>query len=326
MSDPITWQPSASLATIARRANLLSEIRGFFAARNIPEMDIPVLGLTGVTDVHIDCPELAQPSHGYLQSSPEYFMKRLLAAGSGSIYCLGKVFRGAELGARHYPEFTMLEWYRVNWDEHQLMTEVGELLITLGMASARQNITRLTYQDIFQEKTTLNPHSCALAELTRLASEIANRDFTDQDRATCLDLIFSMYIEPALPKGIVFVHDYPACQAALAETVTLADEPSGQKIVVARRFEVFVDRMELANGYYELTDALTLRQRFEQDNQRRRELAKNTVELDENLLAAMTAGLPPCAGVALGVDRLLMHLVGADKIQQVLLFADLGSG
>lgn len=282
------------------------------------EIDVPVLGLTGASDVHIDCPRLAEPGLGYLQSSPEYFMKRLLAAGSGSIYCLGKAFRLGELGERHYPEFTMLEWYRVGWDEHRLMEEVFDLIAEVGALDHSRGYLKKTYRELFQSQTGIDPHTCGLAALRTLAGEVAQRDFGTEDRSTCLDLIFSLRIESALPTGVVFVYDYPACQAALAKTFVNSDG-----IHCARRFEVFLDGTELGNGYYELTDAVELRDRFAADNVQRRRIGKGEVEPDEHLLAAMSAGLPPCAGVAIGFDRLLMNLLGASNISAVLPFVDL---
>lgn len=281
------------------------------------EVDVPALGLTGVTDVHIDCPRLDRPEPGYLQSSPEYYMKRLLAAGSGSIFYLGKAYRAGELGPRHYPEFTLLEWYRNDWDEHLLMAEVSALLAEAGVVPANQAPAKTTYRSIFQQATGIDPLAAELASLRRYASETAGQDFSKDDRSTCLDLIFSLVVEPVLPGGLVFVHDYPVCQAALAETTV---DQQGQK--VARRFEVFIDGMELANGYFELRDADELRQRFMADNEKRRALGRSEMPLDEALLAAMAAGLPACAGVALGIDRLLMQLLGAGHIREVLPFTD----
>jgi len=281
------------------------------------EVDVPVLGLRGVTDVHIDLLRVAEPHPAYLQSSPEYFMKRLLAAGSGSIYCLGKAFRAGELGKRHSPEFTMLEWYRVGWDEHRLMDEVFDLLTDVGLAKEQAKCSAYSYRHIFEEKTGIDPLVCEILSLQRLASEVANRDFSGEHRSVCLDLIFSLLVEPTLPGGVVFVHDYPACQAALAEIKVDADG-----VAIARRFEIFCDGIELGNGYYELTDARELRERFSADNTQRQKMGKELVDADEKLLAAMAAGLPSCAGVALGVDRLLMNILGAQHIREVLSFTD----
>jgi elongation factor P--(R)-beta-lysine ligase len=255
-------------------------------------------------------------------------MKRLLAADISSIYCLGKAFRFGELGERHYPEFTLLEWYRPSWDEHELMDEVFNLLVEVGVENVgeegvSQGYIKKTYAEVFESEAGINPHLGEISSLRDLAGKLASRDFSGEDRATCLDLIFSLQIEPVLPSGVVFIHDYPACQAALAEIGVAGTTEDGAVVTVARRFEVFIDGIELANGYYELTDAAELRQRFEEDNKKRLQTGKLTVDPDERLLAAMTAGLPPCAGVALGVDRLLMNLLGAKNIAEVLPFADL---
>lgn len=282
------------------------------------EVDVPTLGRVGVTDPHIDCPRLEKPELGFLQSSPEFYMKRLLAAGSGSIFYLGKAYRAGEFGPRHYPEFTLLEWYRIDWDEHQLMSELAALLAELGVLSVGEKPRKTCYRRVFKEATGIDPLIAESGELRRYASEIASRDFSREDRSTCLDLIFSLVVEPALPSGVVFVHDYPLCQAALAQT---AINESGEKI--ARRFEVFIDGMELANGYFELRDAGELRQRFMADNVQRRSSGRLEMPLDERLLGAMVEGFPACAGVALGFDRLLMKLVGACHIREVLPFTDL---
>ena len=317
ISTANNWRPGATKLTLQRRARLLADIRAFFFARNVLEVDVPVLGLRGVTDVHIDLLHVAEPYAAYLQSSPEYFMKRLLAAGSGSIYCLGKAFRAGELGKRHSPEFTMLEWYRIGWDEHRLVDEVFDLLADLGLAKEQTKCSKYSYRHIFEEKTGIDPLISEIAPLQRLASEVANRDFSGEYRSVCLDLIFSLLVEPTLPRGVVFVHDYPTCQAALAE---IAVDVDGRAI--ARRFEVFCDGMELGNGYFELTDVRELRERFSADNTQRQKMGKESVVADEKLLAAMAAGLPSCAGVAVGVDRLLMNILGAQHIREVLPFAD----
>lgn len=309
------WRPSADLGLLRRRADLYQRIRSFFAARDVLEVDIPVLGETGVTEPHIDC--LSLTCHGrpaWLQSSPEYYLKRLLAADSSAVYSMGKVFRDGEAGRRHNPEFTLLEWYRPGWDEFALMDEVADLLISLT-AVQPEDCHRTSYAEVFCQSTGLDPHVCSDDVLRERAADIAGGDWNNEPRGHCLDLIFSLVVEPALPSGLVQVYDYPACQAALAR---LRRDDRGQP--VARRFEAFLDGMELANGYFELTDAVEQRARFERDNDVRRQLNKPEQPLDEKLLAALAAGLPDCAGVALGVDRLLMKLAGIDDIRRVLAF------
>lgn len=310
----MSWQPTGSLNTLRQRAHTLQKLRTFFAERDCLEVDVPVLGHRGVTDPHIDCIAAhCGNDRLYLQSSPEYFMKRLLAAGSGDIYCLGKAFREGESGSRHNPEFTMLEWYRVGWDEHRLMDEVAELIE--GVANTPVTVTRLSYRQAFALAYAVDPHMAPLAELQALAAEAAGMPEFTEDRSTCLDLLFSLRVEPALPAGLVLVYDYPACQAALAQ---LANDEQGTQ--VARRFEAFWDGMELANGYFELTSASEQQQRFEHDRQLRVQLGKPTMLADEQLLAALAAGFPECAGVALGVDRLLLKVTGESAIEKVMSF------
>lgn len=310
----IQWRPTASNETLIKRARLLAKVREFFALRCVLEVDLPVLGERTVSDPHFDSLSV-EGSGQYLQTSPEYFMKRLLASGSGAIYALAKAFRAGDRGHQHNPEFTLLEWYRPGWDENQLMAELADLLLSVG-CTPNAVAQRVTYRDIFLATVKLDPHRASLAQLTELASDIAQRDMSGESRATCLDLVFSFEIEARLPAGIVFVHDYPECLCALAQLGV--DE---QGVTVARRFEVFLDRVELANGYFELLDADEQRRRFSEDNRQRKAMGKAEVSADEKLLAALDAGLPSCAGVALGIDRLLMHLVGAQHIDEVIAFS-----
>lgn len=308
------WRPTASLEILAQRAQLLAGIRAFFERTGVLEVDVPVLAETGVTDPHIDCvPVVVGGRTQYLQSSPEYYMKRMLAAGSGDIYYLGKAFRDGEAGRRHNPEFTMLEWYRVGWDEHRLMTELVDLVAQLNPG---WSVCKKTYAQVFQHAVGLDPHNVPLGQLQERASQLAGCDFSSEGRSTCLDLIFSLVVEPSLPDGLLLVHDYPACQAALAR---LDKDQAGN--LVARRFEAFLNRIELANGYYELTDAREQKSRFDADQALRSALGKSPMPQDDRLLAALSAGLPGCAGVALGVDRLLLQWLGLTDIRQVLPFA-----
>ncbi|MGE3296030.1 MAG: EF-P lysine aminoacylase EpmA [Porticoccaceae bacterium] len=313
------WRPSALHGALSQRARLLAGIRAFFAERDVLEIEVPVLGLAGVTDVHIDNPVVAGEPPGYLQSSPEYFLKRLLVAFPEPVYYLGKAFRAGERGRLHHPEFTLLEWYRPGWDDRVLMDEVETLLRDLGAAGAA-SCPRLDYGACFRDALGIDPHRVDDSCLRTLAAEVAGQSvasWCDEPRAICLDLLFSLKVEPRLPAGVVFVTHYPVCQAALARVV---DTPDG--VPVARRFEVFLNRVELANGYWELTDAAEQRRRFAVDAKLRRVLGRPVRPADERLLAALDAGLPDCAGVALGVDRLLMQLVGAAHIREVLAFAE----
>ena len=311
MSD---WQPGISQDRLRQRSRVLAGLRSFFQQRDCIEVDVPVLATTSVTDLNIESISTSvSQTAGYLQTSPEYFMKRLLAAGSGDIFCLGKAFRSGEAGDRHNPEFALLEWYRCGWNEHQLMDEVAELICSLMPDTA---IEKFTYAQLFALHLQLDPHRAELGQLQQLAVEAGSAAWADESRANCLDLLFSVVIEPRLPEGLVFVCDYPACQAALAECHT-----DGEGRNVSRRFEAFLNGMELANGYYELTSLSEQSKRFAEDQQGRRAAGKPEMEVDQRLLAALESGLPRCAGVALGVDRLLMQITGATSIDQVLPFS-----
>ncbi len=308
------WQPSAELQTLRGRAELLASLRSFFHDRQVMEVETPLLCSSGVTDPSIEPlvvnggEVLSAPR--YLQTSPEYAMKRLLAAGSGPIYQVARAFRDGEIGTRHNPEFSLLEWYRPGFDMQRLMAEVEELLRhCLGELSCH----RRSYRTWFIDLLGLDPMAASVAELENFARDRIDTGALAGDRDFWLDLISSHLLEPRLAElGICFVHDYPASQAALARLEVV------DGIQVARRFEVFVDGMELANGYHELTDAREQRLRFERDNARRREHGLPERPLDERLLAALGHGLPDCSGVALGLDRLLMVKTGTRNIREVL--------
>ena len=304
---------------LRRRAELLSGLRKFFSEAGVSEVDVPVLGRSTVTDNNIDSiTAVTSGSGGYLQTSPEYFMKRLLAAGSGDIYCLGKAFRNGEAGQRHNPEFTLLEWYRCGLDEHQLMDELADLMSQIYRASDQSPLAvhRGSYAYYFAQVLAVDPHTASLHQLQQLAVAAGSDSWAGESRANCLDLLFSVQVEPQLPQGLVFVYDYPACQAALAQTTT-----NDQGQLVSRRFEVFVNGMELANGYFELIDSVEQGQRFAEDLKARSAANKPVVEVDNHFMDALAQGLPSCAGVALGVDRLLMQLQGAESIAQVMPFS-----
>ena len=264
------------------RAQALEAIRGFFAARDVVEVQTPVLAPATVTDPDVE--SIAVPSYGFLQTSPEYQMKRLLSAGAPSIYQLGPVFRHEERGRLHNPEFTMLEWYRLGFDDQQLMQEVAELVALVLGPDAVQTVT---YQ--------------------QLVGDVSGRG--DVQRSE-LDLRFAEACEKLQP-GRFFVVDYPADQAALARL--RPDNPS-----VAARFELVIDGIEIANGYWELLDPTEHERRFAADRARRKALGRTDVEPDQPFLTALRRGLPNCAGVALGVDRLLMLAQNADRLDEVL--------
>lgn len=281
------WQPSCGLAALEKRARLLSDVRAFFAERNVLEVQTAVLAEHTVTDLNIE--SMAVGGHGYLQTSPEYQLKRLLAAGAPSLYQIGPVFRAGEVGRLHNPEFTLVEWYRLGFDDEALMAEVDALIArVLGPGECG----RITYTELVGER--------ALAELS----------------AEALDLRFSE--ASAALQGRWFVTRYPAEQAALARLCP--DDPS-----VAARFELVVDGVELANGYWELTDPEEQRRRFAADVEARRVRGLVEPTIDEKFINALEAGLPDCAGVALGFDRLLMLASGAERIADVMPFPA-GSG
>lgn len=312
------WKPAAALDRLHDRAQLLAAIRQFFAERGVLEVETPLLTHTTATDVYINSfavPNAAQSSSSsyYLQTSPEFAMKRLLAAGSGPIYQLCKAFRAEESTRLHNQEFTMLEWYRPAYSLAELMDEVAQLVSNTFQCG---KIAQISYRELFRSHLDFDPHQISYDDLRAIAREkiafagdaLSATDYLQQLLAQC--------IEPALPE-YCFIYDYPVAQAALAK---LESDAEGQ--VVARRFELFGKGMELANGYFELTDAAEQRARFNADNERRRQLQLPQYPVDEKLLAALASGLPACAGVALGVDRLLMLKVGAKNIREVLSFTE----
>ncbi|MDO3383328.1 EF-P lysine aminoacylase EpmA [Gilvimarinus algae] len=316
MVDPQeTYLPSARPEMIEARAQLYRAIRTFFSERDVLEVEVPLLGSHFVTDPYI--PAVVADNAGserFLQSSPEYAMKRLLAAMPRCIYSLGKAFRAGERSARHNPEFTLLEWYRLGFDDRQLMAEVRELVVALCPGTAVQS---LSYRQWFEQSLGVDPHTATLDELRATGLAHIEIDGTGLDRNDWLDLLVTHTLEPAMVPGLTFIYDYPASQAALARVL-----PDESGVAVARRFEAFFNGMELANGYWELTDPAEQRERFAADRARRRQLGLPDRAGDNRLLAALEHGLAPCAGVALGVDRLLMQREGCTHIRQVLAFDD----
>jgi len=321
MYDASLWQPSADIAILQKRAYLFKTIRTFFDERNVMEVDTPCLSLGSITDPHIEVLTSETRSLGkdltyYLQTSPEYAMKRLLCAGSGSIYQLGKVFRAEEIGRRHSIEFTLLEWYRVGFDHWQLINEIEQLLARLLKLDDLQ-CERSSYQEAFLQHTGIDPFSTTLPALQHCANNHTEYGLEEEDRDTLLELIFSSVIEPKLGQNVpCFIYDYPASQAALARTHF---DENGER--VAARFELYWQGMELANGYYELTDAEEQQRRFTNDAQTRESLGLSVRQYDGRLISALKEGLSDCSGVALGVDRLLMLLCQKTHIEEVLPFA-----
>ncbi len=292
------------------RADLLTRVRRFFSDRGVLEVETPVLSRAGNSDPGLSQLQLRDADF-WLRTSPEYAMKRLLAAGSGDIYELGRVFRAGEAGRHHNHEFTMLEWYRVGWTWQALMDEVAEFVCHCCRQDLPQR--RLSYRELFLGHADVDPFTASATELAQRA-EAAGHEVPDLDRNQLLDLLLGLVVQPALPDDtLTFVYDYPADQAALAR-IRLEEPP------VAERFELFLGQLELANGYQELTDAAEQRTRFENENRQRLDRGEAPVKLDENLLAALSAGLPECAGVALGFDRLLMHIRGAASLDAVTAF------
>lgn len=311
----------ASIKSLRLRARLYALIRGFFAQRDVLEVETPMLSAGGTTEPNIDSFSTTFSGHAdagarerWLRTSAEFPMKRLLAAGVGDCYELGRVFRDGEAGAQHNPEFSMLEWYRVDWDHRRLADEVVSLVAdALALVGKCPRVVTTTYRDWFVEYVKVDPFTAAQQQLIVALGDVAV-NATDLNRDDWLDLLVTHRIQPMLSRDqITVVFDWPSSQCALSK-IRPGNPP------LSERFELYVGRYELANGYHELTDADEQRKRFENDNRRRRTRGLREVPLDENLLAAMSAGLPQCAGVALGIERLLMVMLDADFIGDVLSF------
>ena len=314
------WRPSASIEALRLRANLYALIRQFFAARGVLEVETPILSAAGNTDPNIASFRSgfsghvgAGPRERWLRTSPEFPLKRLLAAGVGDCYELGRVFRNGEAGQRHNPEFTMLEWYRVGWDHRRLMEETIILVeAALATRGRRAEVVIENYRQFFIDELGIDPLHAPIDDLRALL-EGQNIDPAGLTRDDWLDLLITHRLQPAFPRDrITVIHDYPASQCALAK-IRPAETP------LAERFELYLGPYELANGYHELNDAAEQRARFERDNAVRRARGQREIPIDENLLAVLDA-MPDCAGVALGVERLLMCLAGADAIAEVVAF------
>ena len=298
------------MSTLQTRAALFASIRQFFAERSVLEVDTPLLAPASIPDPHVHSFQTDWLGNTlYLQTSPEFSMKRLLVDGSGSIYQICKAFRHEEAGRFHQPEFTMLEWYRVGFSLPQLMQEVESLVQTVLPSQAA---VTLSYQGVFEQYLNLNPHIVSCDKLKEIALQHQLDIDLGDDKNAWLDLLFTHVIEPQLAAhDLVFIHRYPAAQAALAKL-----DPNNPAL--ALRFELYVRGVEIANGFHELQDAVEQRQRFDNENQRRFEQGLPLVPLDEAFLLALEKGLPDCCGVALGVDRLLMLMTEAKYINDVL--------
>lgn len=313
--DPKTsWQPSADLALLRQRAQVMAIIRDFFNQRGYWEVETPLLCRFGITDVYLNNIEATFRNQPYfLQTSPEYPMKRLLAAGSGPIYQLARVFRDDELGRWHNPEFTLLEWYQLGIDHHALLAEVDALLQRILSSSP---LIKKTYRQAFLETCDLDPIAGSLADFKRVLTRhdldsVLDQDETDRDQY--LFLLMSHVVEPAWGNldAPVAVYDFPASQAALAKI---------NEHGFAERFEVYYRGVELANGFHELTDPKAQEQRFEQDRAHRQSKGLSMPAVDNYLLAALQHGLPPCSGVALGIDRLLALAFNQTSVAKVMAF------
>jgi elongation factor P--(R)-beta-lysine ligase len=294
------------------RQQLYQCIRGYFAEQHVSEVETPIMDKAGNTDPAIDSflTQHADHAPAWLRTSPEFFHKRLLAKGSGSIFEIAKVFRQGEVSRKHHPEFSMLEYYRVGFSEFQLMDCMTEW-ITRAHAEFNQptpKFARVRFQDWFYQHLQIDPITVPMAQLQQIARSLGAMG--DLSRDAALDLIRSHLLEPAFDRQIwTFVYDFPASQAALA-----ALNPDLQ---TARRFELFGGGFELANGYFELTDAKEQRRRFNQDLAIRNAKNAPLIAIDEALLSALELGLPSCAGVALGLDRLLMALLAIESIDEL---------
>ncbi|MEX2494759.1 MAG: EF-P lysine aminoacylase EpmA [Woeseia sp.] len=316
------WRPTAPLATARHRAQMLGRAREFFASRGVLEVETPLLSQTTVTDPHIESIraelQLDAQRPYFLQTSPEYFMKRLLAAGYPDIFQICKAFRDGECGRRHQPEFTLVEWYRRDYDLQQIMREASNFItLLLDPRFLRSSPLFVEYAEMLRQHTGIDPGSASLDQLVRAAEP--DRQLIDSlgdDRDAWLDLLLSTRVTPHFADGrLTVLYHYPAAQAALAR---LCEDDSS----VADRFEIFFGDLELANGFVELQSAEEQSRRFARDQEIRRQRSQRVRPLDRRLLAALEEGLPDCAGVAVGFDRLLMINEMADDIRRVQSFAD----
>ena len=327
MSD---WRPAANIETLRLRARLYATIRGFFAERDVLEVETPMLSVAGNTDPNIQSFSLTfsgrtdgAPRTRWLRTSPEFALKRLLAAGVGDCYELGRVFRDGEAGGRHNPEFTMREWYRVGWDHRRLIDETVALVqAALALVGREARVLRSSYRELYRQRLGLDPFLADEASLRAALGDV-RIESVGLTRDDWLDLLMTHRLQPMFGADeIHIVHDYPASQCALAKIRCSGDgeKSPDSEPDVAERFEVYLGPLELANGYHELLDAEEQRKRFLRDHEVRRSRGDVLPPVDQRLLAAMQHGLPACAGVALGVERLLMGMLGSAGIADALAF------
>jgi len=310
------WQPTAQIETLKKRAEILKIIRGFFETRNITEVETPILSAYGITDPEIESITASYHRAGkiqdvFLQTSPEFAMKRLLAAGIGDCYQMSRVFRNDEIGRYHNPEFSLLEWYRVGFDDKKLMQEIDLFLQEVFQSKAADYID---YKSLFLKYLQLDPLNCSFEEVEKCAFAKTSLASVLDSKAAYLQLLFCEKIEPEIgTETPCFVTDFPAAQASLAR-INSQDES------LSCRFEIYFQGVELGNGFYELKDADEQYARFVQDNLQREKAGMRQLAIDHRFIAALSSGLPDCAGVAIGLDRLMMIALKAKKITEVMAF------
>lgn len=308
------WHPSADLNTLRRRASLFEDIRAFFRSRGVLEVETPVLAGAPSPETHVSSFEVRAPGDdgmaGWLQTSPEFAMKRLLCAGSGPIFQITKAFRAGEAGRLHNPEFSILEWYRPGFGYEDLISEVEALLSGL---LGRNDPRRLTHREAFRRFAGLDPEHASLPDLRSRCRARGWDEARHADRDACLDFLLDDAVQGSLSPGVLTLFDFPASQCSFARL-----KPADRS--VAERFEVFVDGVEVGNGYRELTDAREQLRRFEQDRGKRRQRGLPDTPIDHRLIAALNAGMPECSGVALGLDRLVMIASGRARLEEVVSF------
>ncbi|MHB8912077.1 MAG: EF-P lysine aminoacylase EpmA [Lysobacter sp.] len=320
------WQPTASFDVLRLRAALNARIRRFFAERNVTEVETPVLSVAGNTDPNIASFSLqfsgrtdGAPRTRWLRTSPEYPLKRLLAAGFGDCYELGRVFRDGEAGGRHNPEFTMLEWYRLGYDHRALIREAATLVdAALALVGRTAGLVEIGYHDLYRQWLGIDPYTASELELRQALGDVVI-DPCGLTRDDWLDLLMTHRLQPSFPVDqLLAIYDYPASQCALARVRGSDNTRDG--VAVAERFELYLGPLEIANGYHELADADEQARRFDNDRDVRARRGAAAPPHDAHLLAALAAGFPDCAGVAMGVDRLLMAMLGSERIADVLAF------
>jgi lysyl-tRNA synthetase class 2 len=328
MSD-INWRTQASHKVLLERALMLKNIRAFFDEKNIIEVETPLLSHASTTDPHLDSLQSKfRDAPCFLNTSPEYAMKRLLASWGEPIFQICKAFRDDELGVNHNPEFTLLEWYRPGYDMTQLMAELAELVSILCSVGGSAGVSKkldfemLSYQQAFEDYVGINPHLTTVSECHQAALahgiEIPRgMGVGDDDLNDWMDWLLTQLVLPQFQENsFTFLYDYPAAQCSLAKIAT-----NEQQFLVAKRFELFFGEIELANGFHELTDAQEQLQRFKLENQARQRDGKKCGTIDTRLIAALDYGLPECSGVAMGLDRLLMALTETKHIERVISFS-----